>query len=178
MTRGMEWTWMFKDDVGYYQNKVVRIDNVDFVLSTLWSHMPPEDEYVVLQRLNDFYQTMYDGHHIRVEDYNRMHQHCLDFIKKSVAESTAEHIVVVTHHLPSMLVVADRHRGSGLNSAFTTELGDFIADSRIDAWIYGHSHTNVDAVIGNTKIVSNQMGYVFHNEHLTNGFELDKFIEV
>ena len=69
MTRGMEWTWMFKDDVGYYQNKVVRIDNVDFVLSTLWSHMPPEDEYVVLKRLNDFYQTMYDGHHIRVDIY-------------------------------------------------------------------------------------------------------------
>lgn len=178
MTCGMEWTWMFKDNVGYYQNQVIRIDNVDFVLSTLWSHIPPKDEYVVLHRLNDFYQTMYDGHRIRVEDYNRMHQHCLDFIKKSVAESTAEHIVVVTHHLPSLLVVADRHRGSDLNAAFATELGDFIADSRIDAWIYGHSHTNVDAFIGNTKIVCNQMGYVFHNEHLTNGFEPGRFIEI
>ena len=31
----------------YYQNKVVRIDNVDFILSTLWSHIRPEDEYFV-----------------------------------------------------------------------------------------------------------------------------------
>ena len=68
--------------------------------------------------------------------------------------------------------------GSVLNGAFATELGNFIADSRIDAWIYGHSHTNIDTTIGNTKIVCNQMGYVFSNEHLTNGFESGKVIEL
>ena len=31
-------------NVHYHQNKVVRIDNVDFILSTLWSHIGPEDE--------------------------------------------------------------------------------------------------------------------------------------
>ena len=51
-------------------------------------------------------------------------------------------------------------------------------DSCIDAWIYGHSHTNIDTTIGNTKIVCNQMGYVFSNEHLTNGFESGKVIEL
>ena len=44
--------------------------------------------------------------------------------------------------------------------------------------IYGHSHTNIDTTIGNTKIVCNQMGYVFSNEHLTNGFESGKVIEL
>ena len=178
MSRGMKWSWMFKENVGYYQNQVVRIDDVDFILSTLWSHIPPQDEYMVLQGLNDFYQTCYDGHRLTVEDYNRMHLYCLDFIKKSVAESTAEKIVVVTHHLPSLKVVAAQHLGSDLNSAFATELGNFIADSRIDAWIYGHSHTNIDAVMGKTRIVSNQLGYVFHNEHLTGGFEPEKYIDI
>ena len=42
---------------------------------------------------------------------------------------------------------------------------------RIDAWIYGHSHTNIDTTIGNTRIVCNQLGYVHYNEHLTNGFK-------
>ena len=99
---------------------------------------------------------------------------CLDFIKRSLAESTAEHIVVVTHHLPTLEVVAPHHRGSVLNSAFATDLSKLIAGSRIDAWIYGHSHTNIDAEINGTKVICNQMGYVFDNEHISNGFDPGK----
>lgn len=97
-----------------------------------------------------------------VEDYNGMHRFCLDFIKKSVSESTAKKIVVVTHHLPTRQVVAPQHKGSPINSAFATELGDFIADSRIDCWIYGHSHTNIDAQIGGTNILFLHTQYVFY----------------
>ena len=178
MERGLQWQWIFKENVGYYQNQVVKIDDTDFILSTLWSHVPPENEFYVSRGLNDFYQTRFNGKRLTVEDYNRMHDYCLDFIKKSVAESTAKHIVVVTHHLPTLQVVAAQHKGSVLNNAFATELGNFIADSRIDAWIYGHSHTNIDTEIGNTRVMSNQMGYVFHNEHLTNSFDVSKYIEL
>ena len=61
---------------------------------------------------------------------------------------------------------------------FYKEYGELIAESRIDAWIYGHSHTNIDTVIGGTRMVSNQMGYVFEDEHLMNGFDPAKFIEI
>ena len=70
----------------------------------------------------------------------------------------------------------DVYKRQVLNSAFATELSRLIADSRIDAWIYGHSHTNIDAEINGTKVVCNQMGYVFQNEHLANGFEPGKFL--
>ncbi len=53
-------------------------------------------------------------------------------------------------------VVAREHKGSLLNSAFATELGNFIADNHIDAWIFGHSHANEEAIIGNTRLVCNQ----------------------
>jgi len=33
-------------------------------------------------------------------------------------------------------------------------------------------------MIGNTKIVSNQLGYVFSKEHLWNGFESCKVVEI
>ena len=178
MAHGMQWEWKFKENVGCYQNRIVRIDDTDFILSTLWSNIPPADEYAVSHGLNDFYQTKYNGKLIQVNEYNQLHRFCLEFIKKSVAESTAEKIVVVTHHLPTRQVVAPQHQDSPINSAFATELGDFIANSRIDVWIYGHSHTNIDAVIGNTRIVSNQLGYTFQNEHLSNGFKLGKIIEV
>ncbi len=61
---------------------------------------------------------------------------------------------------------------------FYKEYGELIADSRIDAWIYGHSHTNIDTEIGGTRIISNQMGYVFEDEHLMNGFDPAKFIDI
>ena len=57
----------------------------------------------------------------------------------------------------------------------TDELEDYIKDSGIDYWIYGHSHYNVDVEIGNTKCVSNQLGYVFHGEH--ESFDPGKYIE-
>lgn len=105
-----------------------------------------------------------------------MHTVCLDFIKQSLAESTAEHIVVITHHLPTLEVVAPHHKGSVLNSAFATDLSKLISDNRIDAWIYGHSHTNINAEINGTKVVCNQMGYICQNEHITNGFDPSKYL--
>lgn len=127
--------------------------------------------------MNDFRQIRYGGRGFTTDDYNAEHQKCLAFIKQSVAESTAEHIVVVTHHLPSLAVVAPQHKGSLLNSAFATELGNFIADSRIDTWIFGHSHVNADSTIGNTRLICNQLGYVAYGEHL-GGIDGGKFIEI
>lgn len=31
MDRGLQWKWMFKKNVGYYQNQVLRIDDTDFI---------------------------------------------------------------------------------------------------------------------------------------------------
>ena len=174
---GDSWSREILPNVHYYQNKVVRIDNVDFILSTLWSHIRPEDEFVVQQGMYDFRQIMYGGNRFTTDDFNTEHQKCLDFIKQSVAESTSEHIVVVTHHLPTLEVVASQHKGSLLNSAFASELSNFIADSRIDVWIYGHSHSNIDTTIRNTRIVCNQLGYVYYGEHL-GSFDGGKYIEV
>ena len=98
--------------------QVVRIDDTDFVLSTLWSWINPNDEYFVWKGMNDFRQIMCDRKLLRTEEFNRMHETCIDFIRKSVKESTAAHIVVVTHHLPTLQVVAPHHRDSVLNSAF------------------------------------------------------------
>lgn len=128
--------------------------------------------------MNDFRQIKYNGKLLQTEEYNEMHEVCISFIRKSIMESKARHIIVVTHHLPTFQVVAPYHKGSVLNSAFASEYGNLICDNRIDAWIYGHSHTNIDSEIGGTKLLSNQMGYICQNEHLENGFDSGKYIEI
>ena len=177
LKHGDSWSREIQSNVHYYQNRVMRIDNVDFILSTLWSRIDPEAESIIHRGMPDFRQIMYDGHRLTPTDYNTEHAKCLSFIRKSVAESTAERIVVVTHHLPTMAVVAQEYKDSLLNSAFATELGDFIANSRIDAWIFGHSHANEEAIIGDTRLICNQLGYVYYHEHLK-GFDGRRYIEL
>lgn len=176
--RGFSWSLQVCKNVSMHQNQVVRIDDTDFIFSTLWSHINPYHEEEIAYGMNDFRQSLYNGEPWSTFEYNKLHKKCFEFIRKAVEESTAKHIVVVTHHLPSLQVVAGEHLGSSLNSAFATDLSDFISDSRIDVWIYGHSHANVDAVVGNTQLVSNQVGYVCACEPLLNGFEPGKFVEV
>ncbi len=175
--RGDNWSYMFYENVGYYYNKVVRIDDTDFILTTLWSYIKAEDAFFIQRGMNDFTQIKYDGRRINTDDYNAEHNKCLAFIKKSVSESIADHIVVVTHHLPTFEVVQPIFKTDTLTSAYATELGNYIADSRIDYWIYGHSHKSIEAQIGNTKIISNQMGYIFTGEYQRE-FDGSKYFEL
>lgn len=59
---GESWQKMFLPNVGYYHNKVVRIDDTDFILSTLWSRISPVDEMVVQSGMNDYRQILYNRH--------------------------------------------------------------------------------------------------------------------
>lgn len=175
--RGDSWQCMLRDNVGYYYNKVVTIDNTDFIMSTMWSHIPEIDMFQVQRGLNDFHQILCNGKIFTPDDFNMEHELCKRFIARNVANSKAEHIIVITHHVPTQQAVATQHKGSVLTSAFAVEMGDLITECHIDYWIYGHSHTNIDTEIGNTKIVSNQLGYVAHGEQ-HNGFSLSKYIEI
>lgn len=55
--QGDSWQKMFLPNVGYYHNKVVRIDNVDFILSTLWSRIPVVDEFAIQRRNSPFEES-------------------------------------------------------------------------------------------------------------------------
>ena len=71
---------------------------------------------------------------------------CINFIRKSVEESTAVHIAVVTHHLPTLQVVAPHHKGSVLNSAFAGEYGDLIADNDLELYAKAQSIPTIFAL--------------------------------
>ena len=175
--RGESWQWALRDNVAYYSNKVVAIDDTDIVLSTLWTHIPETEMFQVQRGLNDFHQVLYQDRMFTPDDYNKEHDMCRRFIEDSVANSKAKHIVVVTHHVPTQRAVAPQHKGSALNSAFVVDMSNLIAGHHIDYWIYGHSHTNIDTVIGNTHIVSNQLGYVAQREQ-HNGFGDNRYFEL
>lgn len=165
-----------RPNVKAYYNAVVQIDNVDFVVSTLWSKIPIFDAYITERGINDFHQIMYKGKRLSYNVFNEEHERCFSYIKDAVSQTSSEKIVAVTHHVPSFSLSSPDFAGSRINGAFTTELGDYIACSPIDVWIYGHSHRNIDKTIGKTQCVSNQLGYVHCGENL--GFNCGKIIEI
>lgn len=64
-----------------------------------------------------------------------------------------------------------------LNEAFAVELHDLIETSDIACWGYGYHHNNTpEFTIGNTKLITNQLGYVQLNEHRL--FEVNKCIDL
>jgi len=173
---GDSWKMDLRDNVSYYYNKVVNISGVDFILSTMWSDILPRAASEVRRCLNDFHRIMRGGSVLTVDAYNAEYRKCLSFIKDAVAGSTARAKIVVTHHLPTLKVVAPQHYGSPINSAFAVALDDFIGDSGISYWIYGHSHYDKFARIGDTEIVSNQLGYVDYEG--AGQFSRDRFFEI
>ena len=162
------WSWKIRDNVLCHYNTVISMDDeTDLITTTLWGHIESQDAFQTESGIADFHSIRCGGEPLDWSRFNEEHYHCFRFLEESVKQSKAKHIIVATHHVPSFELMAPEFKGSSLNGAFTVELGGYIAESPIEYWIYGHSHRNIDRVIGNTCCISNQLGYVFNNEHLS-----------
>ena len=64
---------------------------------------------------------------------------------------------------------------SEMSAAFHSDLESLIEAHEIDVWAFGHTHANLDAVIFDTRIVSNQAGYPGEN---VSDFEAGFIIEL
>ena len=80
--------------------------------------------------------------------------------------------IVVTHHLPHPLCVDPQFKIHALNPGYMTNLDMYIEEYDITVWCHGHTHSNVDFEIHDTRILCNPRGYV--GEELNDGFD-DKF---
>ena len=171
------WEKALRPNVRMCENKVVRVDDTDFILSTLWSHIPYKAWPKLKKGMSDF-TLIRDGNYILAAGaFNALHERDFSFIRKAVSESEAAHKVVVTHHVPSSLLVSPEFKGSALESGFTVDLTDYIRNSGVDLWVYGHSHRSIEKLIGHTRVVSNQIGYVAYGEYGKN-FSGDRFVDL
>ena len=155
------WNYELRSNVRYLNNTVVKIGHTSIILSTLWSNIRVENALLIESGITDFHRIRYGGNRLDFAIFNDVHRCSLDYIRNAVSLHANDNIIVVSHHLPSQILVSDRFKGSKLNDAFSSEHGQWIVDSKIAYWIYGHSHTNIRGKIGNTEFLSNQLGYVY-----------------
>ncbi len=165
-----------RPNVTLFQNQDFEYEGVKFILTTLWSKV---ENYpaIVYKGMFDFRTIKFDGAPFSIANYNELYDSNFDFLKNALQQNTSEKCIVMTHHLPSDLCNADEFQGSQLNEGFCTNLTEWIEGQKIDVWIYGHSHRNVnDVEIGGTKLLTNQLGYVGFGEH--GSFRRDAIFEI
>lgn len=159
------YTIRIRENIHIVNNVAVVYDNIRFVFSTLWTKISPENERNIELGVADFSSISHKNKKIKTKEYNQLHHECFEFIRQSSKEMHKK-TVVVSHHLPSNLCNSSEHKNSSINEAFCVDLTDFIESSNVNFWIYGHSHFNQKPLlVGNTILLTNQLGYVQNNEH-------------
>lgn len=150
--------------------------SLKLIFSTLWTKIYPDKAWSIQNGLNDFRVIKSGENRFSTFEYNGLFDENLNFLKSALNDNISQNSVVVTHHVPTFMHYPIEYIDSPINQAFAVDLDEFIQNSSIDYWIYGHHHRNIaDFKIANTQLLTNQLGYVRANEH--KGFRFDKIID-
>lgn len=166
-----------KANVFLVNNQQVKINDVNFIFSTLWSKINEQNRWKIQQSVSDFFVIKNHESNLSVLEFNELNKACVAYIETTLNELKGENNVVVTHHVPTLLNYPDQYKNSPINEAFASELFEFINNSNVSNWIYGHHHTNTPPFkIGNTNMLTNQLGYVKHGEN--KHYKKDAYFEI
>lgn len=156
-----------RSNVFLLNNEAVQVADATLIFSTLWSAISPAAEWDISKGMADYKTIRRGNERFRPLHSSRLHSECRAFIETAVAQAATDKILVATHHCPTFMQYPPQYKMSELNEAFATELFDLIEGSPIHSWIYGHHHCNVPTFqIGGTQMLTNQLGYVQHGEHI------------
>ena len=166
-----------RKNVFLVNNVSVKLDGVKLMFSTLWGKINPQNEFLIEQAMNDFKVIKYKGYRFSAPVFTKLHGEALDFLVHEIAAPFSGKKIVVTHNAPTFMNYPEKYKGGTLSEAFAVELFDLIDCSDVDYWIYGHHHVNTpDFEIGQTKLITNQLGYVKYG--LDETFDNGKIITV
>lgn len=163
------------------EREAVELEGTLFIGMTLWTDMFKGDamaQYRAQEKMSDYRVIRVAGKGYRkLRPLDTMHEHYqgVRFLQATLTqnrEKTARPVVVVSHHAPCAMSIADCYRGDMLNAAYYSELSELIFDNpEIQLWCHGHLHNPSDYVLGATRVVCQPRGY-FGEEHRERKIEL------
>ena len=156
-----------KHNVTLINNASIEIDDVVIHFSTLWTAIPERHAAVISRGMSDYHLIKINGEYLSPADVNTIHLHAKHFLESALGSNSNKKQFVVTHHVPTLTNYPQEFIGSALNAAFAVELAPMICQLQPEGWIFGHSHRNVpEFSLGKTRMLTNQLGYVAHHEHI------------
>ena len=81
--------------------------------------------------------------------------------------------VVISHFVPHPDASDPRFKDNPLNPYFISHMRRYFDD--VNVWLFGHTHSSCDTVIGGCRLVCNPHGYGSEN---INGFRRDLIVEI
>lgn len=159
-------------------NESLVIDDIKFIGSTLWTSLNnsnPVTNFYVQSSMNDYRHIKNGEYKLVASDTVEENKKSFNYINDNINH---EKVVVITHHAPSYQLMNDRYgSNSELEHAYYNNYDQFIIDNpQIKAWIFGHTHSKHDIIIGETRVLSNPRGYVGY-DNISENFKLE-YIEV
>ena len=143
----------YRHDFPYPSVKIVNINGIVFALGTLWTDLTAIPEYINYP-ISDLKLIK----NVTFRDWTRNHM-----FERNILLSD-EYDVVVSHHLPSKLLSAEKYEGDSLNPFFYTDYTKLIEKfERTRLWVCGHTHNRYDFQIGACRMVCNPLGYKYEN---------------
>jgi hypothetical protein len=143
-------------NVHLLQKASVVLEGIRFVGATLWTAIA---EGSAGSRINDFRKILGDeGRVFTVSDMSALHDDHAAFLQSELQTSSPHPTVVITHHLPTWSMIADKYVGDPMNNAFASSVLDtLLVVPR--AWICGHSHSPVRKTVRGCECILHPWGY-------------------
>jgi Icc-related predicted phosphoesterase len=175
----------FKDNhrIHFLENDRVEIKGLTFLGCTLWSDFSllGEPELAMAQAQRHVRDFSVINERFRVpfhpKDCERLFRESYEFLTQNLADCDPARTVVVTHFGPGLETQNRNFEIASISAYFQANVAYLIDCYQPALWIYGHNHDSRDFVLGETRIVSNQLGYSSEPESVT-GFDPNKIIEM
>ncbi|MEW6346788.1 MAG: metallophosphoesterase [Pseudomonadota bacterium] len=108
-----------------------------------------------------------------------LHMQARAWLARELAKPFAGKTIVVTHHAPHRLSLAERYADDRVSAGFVNHLPTLVR-SPVALWIHGHTHTAFDYTVEGTRVVCNPRGYLDRRTRQPENpqFAWDKVIDV
>ena len=122
-----------------------------FIGSTLWSKIHSTQIFPHFRvKINGFNKFI----------YNKFNQKNIEYIKTmlELCQKKKWVPIVITHYTPTFKCIHDKHSDDIYQYLYANSLDNLICEMKPKYWIAGHTHENFDFMLGETHIISNQLG--------------------
>lgn len=155
-------------NIHFLENAAVEINGIHFLGCTLWSGFDTVPEYTVEQSMvtasqciNDFRQILTGKEHRRFlpMDAAQRFYESKTWLDQQLTVLDSRRTVVVTHFPPTREAHHQNIAEDIFANYFQANCLDIIEEHQPLAWLYGHNHYSRQDEIGQTILLSKQLGY-------------------
>jgi predicted phosphodiesterase len=157
--------WLAQDlpQVRLLLNEGLGLGGINFFGGTMWTDFKGGDKDAMRfapANMGDFHLIFLNTGFIKPWDMTRLHREFKTTLELWFRLRMAGPRVVITHHAP-VENPKTKYGESGLQPAFLCyDMADIIDEFHPALWIYGHTHECDNRIMGRTRVISNQRGYL------------------